>query len=262
MQTEIYEPISGAGLTLLTNLSYPNSTGIPFAPWFPLSGPANLTVFVRKTSPLLKGLNLTFWNETLLSFDHGYINFSIDAMGIGRKLNASVIWMNDSEKTCFINATIKSLPANFTALINTSSRFGRWLNMTSIMSLNTTISNTTGVTIWNSSYIHFNVSRVRHTEDNSTALLKEPEFNLTMNASLYNSTHGNMSAMLFLEGSDKPQWLRSNFTIRGLMVNITADSSQFDRLEMGYILPLPLKTRESYKFTPSFLALFMLCSVV
>ena len=244
MQTELYQPITGAGLTLLTNVSYPNSTGISFAPWFPLSGPANLTIIINKTSPLLKGLNFTFWNETILSSDNGYFNYSIDAMGIGRVLNASAIWLTHPNKTFkVVNVTIRSGPANFSAIVNVNPR--HYIDMNGSISLNTTISNTTVFAIWNSTHIYANASRIRHTKDNSTALVKMPEFRLEVNASLRNRTYGNMSALLFLEGSEQPQWLRSNFTIKSLLFNVTAESSKFSSWNLGFVLPLPLKKRMS-----------------
>lgn len=165
-------------------------------------------------------------------------------MGIGRTLDASAIWFTDPMKTIkFLNVTINSRPANFTAIIHSNPL--NLMDMNSSVSLNTTVSNTTVFAIWNSTHVYGNVSRIRHTEDKTTALLKEPEFTLEMNASLWNRTYGNVSAVLFLEGSDQPQWLRSNFTVKGLMVNITAESSKFKKFDLGYVLPLPLRKRKS-----------------
>ena len=116
------------------------------------------------------------------------------------------------------------------------------------MSLNTSISNTQSYVKFNRSHFHGTATHKRIAPDDESVVIKIPEFTCEINGSLVNNRQGNMSAILYLEGSDKPQWLCANFTTSGLMVNITGESSKFRPTKMGYILPYPLKSRKTPKF--------------
>ena len=241
----LYEPISHAGLTLLTDISYPNSTYVDQAPFWPLSGPANLTLVLNREDTDLSGFNIMFWNKTDLSLDEGCFKFSIDAVGIGRKLNASAEWLTVSDKVRkqkVVNVDVVSVPVNITATFsgNTTKR----LEIEGLVVFNTTVSDTVAYTKFNRTHFYGKLARARHTEDRSTAIIVEPEFTLEVHSSLHNNTFGNFSAELRLGDSKWPHWVRANITTRGLMVDINATSNLFTDVNLGYILPQPLLSRK------------------
>ena len=112
------------------------------------------------------------------------------------------------------------------------------------MSLNTSISKTWSYVKFDRSHFHGTVTRKRIAPYNESVVIKIPEFMCEVNGLLENNEKGDMSATLYLEGSDKPQWLHADFTTVGLMGNITGESSMFTRTNMGYILPYPLMSRK------------------
>jgi hypothetical protein len=241
--TMLYEPISHAGLTLLTDISYPNSTDVDQAPFWPLSGPASLTFVMSREDLRLSGFDITFWNNTNIFLDDGSFSFSIDAMGIGQKLNASAEWSTDTEqKQKLVTVDLVSVPVNMTAEFtgNTTKR----LEIEGYVSIDTNVSNTVAYTRFNRTHFYGNLSRSRHAEDRSTAIIVEPEFTLEVTSSLHNNTFGNFSAELRLGDSEWPHWVKANITTRGIMVDINATSNLFTDVNFGYVLPHPVLARK------------------
>ena len=247
LQTELYERVGGnyTNIEFITPVSYPNSTDVPEAPFFPLSGPAGIKLILRPLTPSPSEHHFKIWNDSKVSTERGTI-YSYFATDHERTVKGIFDWYTVGERPTqlrVINLTATSIPAVASGifLANTS----RMMDIEGWISLNTTISNTWGHVKFNKSMFHGNLTRMRIAPDNDTVIIKIPEFMAEVNGSLTNGTHGNMSAILYLEGcSDMPQWLRVNFTSIKLMVNITAESSYFNRTNVGYILPYPLKSRK------------------
>lgn len=191
----------------------------------------------------LTGFNIAFWNETVLSLDDGYFNLSVDAMGIGRKLNASAIWFTNKKlNQKVVDVTVVSEPVELTALFTANTK--KRVDIEGLISVNTAVSDTTVYTRFNRTHFYGNASRIRHTEDNSTAIIVEPEIWLEVKSSLHNNTFGNVSAELRVGDSKWPHWVRANMTTKGLMVDIKAESNLFTEASAGYILPYPLLSRK------------------
>ena len=249
LQTKITEPfgIEILGINITTPISYPNTTGVPFGPLFPLSGRAEGSVRLRSLTPAPTSIIFNFWNETLISVLEGTFYSTLTTVGgVSSGLNGTYNWYTTGSKPYeqrVISLKANSVPGNASAHIvaNTWNR----VDIEAWMTMNTTICNSTCYARFNRTHFYGNVSRYRHTVDNTTAIIRVPEFWGEINGSLVNNTEGNISAILYLEGSDKPQWLRVNTTTIGLMVNLTAESSLFNTTNMGYVLPYPLKARKS-----------------
>lgn len=246
---ELYERFgeSVSDLEVLTPISYPNSKGVPGAPFFPLSGPAEAKLILRPTSSNPSPIYITVWNSTQLSTTEGTIRGSVNE-GSKKAINAVSNWFTFGKKPVqirIVNLTVASVPGTFRALFqgNTSRR----MDIEGWMNLNTAISHTNSHVKFNRSHFYGSATRTRIAPDNQDVIIVIPEFMCEVTGSLVNNTQGELSATLYLEGSDKPQWLRANFTTVGLMVNITGESSQFTETNVGYILPYPLKSRKAPK---------------
>ena len=209
---------------------------------------------LRSLSPAPSSIRFFFWNETLLDVSEGTFYSKLETVGgVGRGMNGTYNWYMTGSKPYeqrVISLKANSVPGNASAHIvaNTWNR----VDIEAWMTMNTTVSNSTCYTRFNRTHFYGNVSRYRHTVDNTTAIIRVPEFRGELNGSLVNNTEGNISAILYLEGSNKPQWLRVNTTTIRLMVNLTAESSLFNTTNMGYVLPYPLKARKLYISSPRF----------
>ena len=138
--------------------------------------------------------------------------------------------------------TATSTPVNASALFRSST--SRIMDTEGWMNLNTSISTTRSHVKFNRSHFYGTAIRKRVAPNNESVVIKIPEFFCQINGSLVNSMQGNVSAILYLEASDKPQWLRANFKAAGMMVDIAGESSKF-KINTGYILSYPWKSRKS-----------------
>ena len=267
----LYEPVGSEllNITLYSNISYPNSTGIDLAPFFPLSGPANITLTLEKDDNNSREFEFQIIRYPDNSLEEGLYDIELNIVGPNGSNSAIwgyVQWTTDKTMEPpkkVVEVDLNSSPGHFFSIFygNTTKR----MDIEGLMFLETTVSNTTAHLKFNRSHLYGEVYRIRHDLEawdmpNATIrkpIITIPEFYLEANGSLANNTDGKTSVMLFTEGSDEPHWLKVNYTTHGLMVNISATSSLFpsslfrfqnvQNVSMFYILPYPLKSRKYVK---------------
>ena len=252
-QTMLYDPVGAdlLKLTLWSNISYPNSTGVTQAPFFPLSGAANLSLALQRHEDL-ESIELSLYNKSSNSLDNGHFDFEVTPVGTNAGIKGYSKWWIDSNVVPprkVVETDLNSLPVNLTSIFygNTKKR----MDIEGSIELVTEVSHTIVDLAFNRSHFHGVMNRTRHSPEpwNLASPLFEkpiitiPEFTLQVNGLLANNSDGYTSVMLYVEGSEQPQWLRANYTIRKLMVNVSSQSSLFNHTNFFYILPYPIKSR-------------------
>ena len=247
----LYEPIGSSllNMTLFSNISYPNGTGINQVPLFPLSGPARLTLTLVKETSNLEMVEFRLYDISETFVDEGLMNIELNLVGYQSKagLSGCVNWVPpDSLADLEVHLDFVSSLANISGLFFAITH--NRVDIEGSVSLTTAVSETYTIFRFNRDHFYARVGYKRHSPEprDRPSLLREPiikipEFYLEVNGSLADNTDGKTSVALLTEGNDEPHWLKINYMIRGLMVDISATSSLFHNVSMFYVLPYPLK---------------------
>jgi hypothetical protein len=269
----LYEPVGSElfNMTLYSDVSYPNSTGIDLAPFFPLSGWANLSLTLEKDDNENREFDFQIIHYKSNSLEQGSYDIELNVVGPKGSTTSAVWgyvnWTTDNTiqpPKKVVEIDLNSSPGRFFSIFNGNTT--KRMDIEGFMFLETNVSNTTAYLKFDRSHFSGELYRLRHVLeawDKPNATIKKPvitipEFRLLATGSLADNTDGTTSVMLFTEGSDQPHWLRVGYTTHGLMVNILATSSlfpsslfRFPNINMFYILPYPLKSPICHVFDTS-----------
>jgi hypothetical protein len=258
-KTMLYDPVGSdlLNMTLFSNISYPNGTGINQAPLFPLSGPAHLTLTLVKKANNLEMIEFRLYNTSENFLDNGLIRFELNPVGyqFGPGLSGRVTWCKEdgnSEIEIHLDCDCEKSLANISGLfyVTTHNR----LDIEGSVSFTTAVSNISAIFRFNRDHFCGSVHYEHHSLESMKPIIKIPDFCLKVCGSLVDNTDGKMSVGLgtecsctecsCTECSDAPHWLKVNYTTHGLMVDVSATASLFHNVNMFYILPYPLKSSE------------------
>lgn len=176
----------------------------------PLSGPANLTVSIRRPNANLSKLQFSF-RKSDLKWASVSVDSSLVAVGVNRSIDGSLQWKLEN-KVFVLNSSILSALANSSTffIVNTSSPF----TIDSHFNFNSSLANMT---------IGMGLNSTNFNANSSLFIAKHRIYEAELNASRQSFSQGNLSFILFIRDRKSPHLFNLTGHLSKWYANITGD---------------------------------------
>eukprot|EP00118_Oscarella_pearsei_P024415 m.306011 g.306011 ORF g.306011 m.306011 type:complete len:1615 (+) comp40899_c0_seq1:1245-6089(+) len=219
------------GIMVMADISHAYYKGmdgkaISGAPWFPLNGPANMNLTLRRVLPV-KMINITFFNVSRLVSRNGTYNATIEAVGTPLRISANVSW-DWFNRLRVVKVNVSSKPGFFYTEINTTDFSDKtttrevWINST--LKTDTHYNNVT-VYVRGGRFAGM-IRRKLHTQRENKGLIKPlTEFSLKVNGTVNGRKYVNVSMYLFNKDSRLTHHLHSSVSLNLTHLNLTVNTT-------------------------------------
>jgi hypothetical protein len=258
-ESMIYEPIHSEllGLTLSSNVWYPDSTEVDQAPFFPLSGSAKFDLSLKRddSSSATVKFQISDQQKPCNSLDQGRYDFDLSVVKSGTSYSGiwgHSEWYIDASRDPprkVVQVDLSSSPTHFTSRFSGNTK--KRVDIEGSATLQTSVSKTRADLKFTRSHFSGELSHTRPGPETwelpdstmSEPIISIPEFSVKVEGSLANNAVGSTSVALTKKGWEEPHWLEVEYNTKGLLVDISATSSLFnDDASLFAILPHPLKS--------------------